>query len=82
MTTVINDLIENYLVYILIFLFAVSIGSGLLANMKKLRSDDKNIKDEGILGLVYIAGGIFIIVFLLGVLFRALTGALGSWTIS
>ena len=81
MTEVINDIIENYLVLILILLFSISIGAGLLANLKKLRSDDKNIKDEGSIGLIYVAGGGFIAVFLLGVLFRAMTGGFSNWSV-
>lgn len=81
MKELINDLITNYLVYILIILFAVSLGVGLLGNLKKLRSDDKNVKDEGIEGLLYTTFGFFIVIFLLGVIFAKLTGALTSWSV-
>jgi len=81
MTEVINDIIENYLVLILMLLFGISIGAGLLSNLKKLRSDDKNIKDEGIIGFAYVAGGVFIAVFLLGVLFRAVTSGFSNWSV-
>lgn len=79
MKDLVNTLISDYLIWVLIILFAASLGFGLLQNLKKLRSDDKSVKDEGIEGMLYTTFGFFIIIFLLGFLLTRLINALEGW---
>ncbi|MEM6517298.1 MAG: hypothetical protein AAF688_14025 [Bacteroidota bacterium] len=79
MKDLVNTLISDYLIWVLIILFAASLGFGLLINLKKLRSDDKTVKDEGIEGMLYTTFGFFIVIFLLGFLLTRLVNVMEGW---
>ena len=81
MKEIIETLISDYLVYFLLILLVISVSVGLIANLDKIRNNDKTIRDEGIMGMLYVAGGILIVVFILGFAFTQFKGALEGWNL-
>ncbi|NQX81274.1 MAG: hypothetical protein HRT66_04680 [Flavobacteriaceae bacterium] len=81
MKEIINTLLDEYLAPIMVFIIMAGIIAGLVANLNKIRNADKDIKNEGLMGMIYVAGGTIIVAFLFGALFKVVISSTGGWSI-
>lgn len=81
MREILNDLLADYFVPLLILLFAVTVAVGLLNNQDKLKSTDKETKQEGIVNMVYVIGGALVAITLLSIIFSRFKGVFESWSL-
>lgn len=81
MKEIIDTIIDDYLIYVVMLLLVISVSVGLIANLDKVRNNDKTIRDEGIMGMLYVAGGILIVAFILSFAFTQFKSSFSGWSL-